>query len=348
MGMPRILQRLRLTGEGLGPAVLVGYVSNPGADRNRVRFGDLEQQAGCQAFAKLGRPKSSQLPNAWHPHGRFRKGRHQRSSEAGYTLVMFVLVIAVMSIAMGVAVQTVSFQMQREREAELIFRGEQFIEAIRLYKIKYGRYPMQLKEIYEAKPRVLRKKWKDPITDSENWGIVFLGQEGGRPGQRGRQLAGPGAPGSAKDSGNRPIGTQTPLGSERQGGARNQPGSRGAGGESESGIDPQTGLPRSSFGDVGADRMMGPIVGVYSTSCDESIKIYEGHTTYCEWRFIFRERRQQRGARRPGRPPVGWHPGDELKPPGSDSGGAGTGTGGSSGGGPPGGSRPPPIQTPPP
>jgi len=260
-----------------------------------------------------------------------------RGPEAGYTLVMFVVVIAIMSIAMGVAVQTVTFQMQREREAELIFRGKQFIEAIRLYKIKYGRYPMQLKEIYEANPKVIRKRWKDPITDSENWGIVFLGQ-GGRPmGQQGRQLAGPGAPGSATGKGNRPIGTHTPFGSERQGGTRNQPGSRGVGGDSKPEIDPQTGLPRSSFGDVGADRKMGPIIGVHSTSCDEAIKVYEGHTTYCEWRFIYKEQQQRGGARKPGQPPgqppVGWHPGDDLKPPGSR---------GSSGG-----NRPPrPIRTP--
>jgi len=254
---------------------------------------------------------------------------------------MFVVVIAIMSIAMGVAVQTASFQMQREREAELIFRGEQFIEAIRLYKIKYGRYPMQLKEIYEAKPRVLRKKWKDPITDSENWGIIFLGQEG-RMGQRGRQLAGPGAmdqqrpgvPGSTTGAGDRPIGKYPPSGS--------------SGTQGKPGRDPATGLPDSGFGKVDADRMVGPIVGVHSTSCDEAIKIYEGHTTYCEWRFMFREPRQQRGARRPARPPVGWHPGDELKPAPGGSGGAGTGRGGSSGGGRSGGNRPPPIQTPPP
>ena len=255
----------------------------------------------------------------------------RRGAESGYTLAMFIMVIAVMSIAMGVAVQTVTFQMQREREAELIFRGEQFIEAIRLYKIKYGRYPMQLKEIYEAKPKVIRKKWKDPITDSENWGIIFLGQEGRQIGQQGRRPAVPGAPGSTTDSGGRPIGTHTPFGSERQGGTS------GTGDDSKPEIDPQTGLPRSSFGDVGADRKMGPIVGVHSTSCDEAIKIYEGHTTYCEWRFIFREQQQRGGAggRRPGTRPPGWHPGDELKP------------GETRPGGPPRGNRPPrPIRTP--
>jgi type II secretory pathway pseudopilin PulG len=228
--------------------------------------------------------------------------RPERTCEAGYTLVMFVFIIAVMSIAMGVAVQTAEFQMRREREAELIFRGQQFVEAIRLYKVKYGRYPMQLKEIYEAKPRVLRKRWKDPITDSENWGLIFLGQEGVRPGQQGRQLAGPGAPGAGLTDGARPIATQSPFG---------DPSEEGDGGDGKPGEQDEGG-----GGSVGADRKMGPIVGVHSTSCDEAVKIFEGHSTYCEWRFIYREQQQpggRPGGPQPGQPPVGWHPGDQLE-----------------------------------
>jgi len=240
--------------------------------------------------------------------GHRRRGR----AEAGYTMVMFVIIIAVMAISMGVAVQTAEFQMRREREAELIFRGQQFIEAIRLYKLKYGRYPMQLKEIYEAKPRVIRKRWKDPITDSENWGIIFLGQDGRQLGQRGRQLAGPGMLGAGSDSAGRPVGTHTPYGDQ----AENQPGARGAdSSDNTPGKEPGQGVGRGGFGDVSADRKMGPIIGVHSTSCDEAIKIFEGHTTYCEWRFIYREAPQQdarRTGRVPGQPPVGWHPGDEL------------------------------------
>jgi type II secretory pathway pseudopilin PulG len=234
---------------------------------------------------------------------------------------MFVMVIAVMSIAMGVAVQTASFQMQREKEAELIFRGQQYIEAIRLYKTKYGRYPMQLKEIYEAKPRVIRKKWKDPITDSDDWGIVFLGQEGGAAGQQGRrgqQLIAPGGVQRDPGSGNRPVETQTPFGET----------GTGAGGSENPEIDPQTGLPRSSFGDTAANRKMGPIIGVHSKSTDEAIKIYEGHTTYSEWKFVYREEQQQgRGRTQPRQPPVGWHPGDKLPRDGEGETGSGTGSG---------------------
>ena len=109
----------------------------------------------------------------------------QNSSEGGYTLVVVVMVVAVMAIMMAVAVQTVSFQMQREREAELIFRGQQYVEGIRIYRQKYGRYPMRMKELWEADPRVLRQKWTDPITGKEEWGVVFLGQEGQRVGGAG-------------------------------------------------------------------------------------------------------------------------------------------------------------------
>ena len=50
--------------------------------------------------------------------------------------MIVVSTIAIMSIMMTVAVQTVEFQMRREREAELIFRGEQYVEAIRVFKGK--------------------------------------------------------------------------------------------------------------------------------------------------------------------------------------------------------------------
>jgi type II secretory pathway pseudopilin PulG len=126
--------------------------------------------------------------------------RNLKSPEAGYTLVVFVMIIAVMAIMMAAAVEILDFQMQREREAELIFRGRQYVEAIRLYKQKYGRNPMRMKELWEADPRVLRQKWKDPITDSEEWDVIFLGQEG-----RGLRVPG------GRGRGRQPTPTRTPV-----------------------------------------------------------------------------------------------------------------------------------------
>jgi len=126
------------------------------------------------------------------------KLRTQNSNEAGYTLAIFVMVIAIMAIMMAAAVEIVSFQAQREKEAELIFRGQQYVEGIRLYQQKYGRYPMRMKELWEADPKVLRQKWTDPITGSDKWGVVFQGQEG-------QELTVPGG------GGPRPTPTRTPV-----------------------------------------------------------------------------------------------------------------------------------------
>jgi len=178
------------------------------------------------------------------------KLKTQNFHEGGYTLVVVVMVVAIMAIMMAVAVQTVSFQMKREREAELIFRGEQYVEGIRLYRQKYGRYPMRMKELWEANPRVLRQKWTDPITGSEDWGVVFLGQGGQQVGGAG----GPTAPGQPRSQA---TPTRTPVFGDR--------------------------------GLSGGGEKVGPIIGVHSLSNDTSIKIYEGRTQYNEWKFVFQE-----------------------------------------------------------
>lgn len=192
------------------------------------------------------------------------------------TLVALMVAVAVMAIFMGVAVQTVSFAMRREKEEELIFRGEQYVEAIRLFRQKYGRYPMSLKEIWEAKPRVIRKKWKDPITDSYDWGLVFVGQQGTRLGR----LRPPGALVGT------PLPTPTPGPTPGPGG----------GGRPPSGT-----------------RARGPIIGVYSLSCARSIKVYKGRTRYCEWKFVLEQ--PKKGGAPAGRPGVGVHPGRGGAPP---------------------------------
>lgn len=206
--------------------------------------------------------------------------RPRTQTDEGFTLAMVIVGIAVMAIFLGVAVQTVSFQMKREREAELIFRGEQYVEAIRLFKTKYGRYPMRLKELWEADPKVIRRKWKDPITRSENWGIVFLGQEnmGGGMAGGGQDVLGPDGRPIIRPTGTPGFGAR-PSGSGR--------------GDQNNGLPP--GVTRNQDGEL-----IGPIVGVHSTSCEDSVKVYEGRTSYCEWKFIFRENQQRGRGGRPG------------------------------------------------
>ena len=64
----------------------------------------------------------------------------------------------------------------REKEAELLFRGEQYRDAIASYYRKEQRYPGKLEELLEDKRypmpvRHLRRLYKDPITGGD-WAVV--------------------------------------------------------------------------------------------------------------------------------------------------------------------------------
>lgn len=66
---------------------------------------------------------------------------------------------------------------QREKEAELLFRGNQYRQAIAAYYKKEQRYPKALAELVEDKryptpARHLRKLYPDPITGSNEWGTL--------------------------------------------------------------------------------------------------------------------------------------------------------------------------------
>jgi type II secretory pathway pseudopilin PulG len=170
-------------------------------------------------------------------------------------MVAVIVIMAIMAIFLTVAVETVSFQQQREKEEELIFRGNQIVEAIRLFRARNGRFPLALDELVKAKPRVLRKVWADPVTGKPDWEPVFFGEEGTSVGAGGTGTAPP-----------QPTPGPTPA----------------------------------------AGAKTGPIIGVHSRSCAESIKVFEGRTRYCDWKFYYDPNRKT-GVALPGPSPVQLH-----------------------------------------
>lgn len=105
-------------------------------------------------------------------------GRRGRDPEGGYNLVMLAVAVTVLNIALAAALPVWSHAMQREREEELISRGLQYAEAIRVFQNRFGRLPVRLEELIETEPRSIRQLWKDPITDSLDWGLVIAGGGG--------------------------------------------------------------------------------------------------------------------------------------------------------------------------
>src|SRR5215831_18498436 len=101
-------------------------------------------------------------------------------NESGYTLAVVVVFTSVLLIGLSEAMINWQKAMQREREEELIFRGKQFIRAIALWQQKFrGTWPTTIEALLNTNgTRFLRKKWKDPITNSDEWRLIKMNPDG--------------------------------------------------------------------------------------------------------------------------------------------------------------------------
>jgi len=169
--------------------------------------------------------------------------------QSGYTLVAVVIAIAVLSILIAAVAPSISMIMRREREMELLFRGKQYARAIVLFQRRYGRYPISLKELYENRPRTIRRLFKDPMCGCEDWHLLIQGQPDSVPFVDERV-----------DPSNRPPSTLQ-------------------------GILRPTPTP-GIFGPREETKNVGPIVGVRSKVHKEALREWRGRRFYDEWRFI--------------------------------------------------------------
>ena len=85
------------------------------------------------------------------------------------------MLIAVMSILVASVLPLWSSQAKRDKEEELISRGLQYAEAIRVFQRRFGRLPVRLEELVEVEPRSIRRLWEDPMTGTMNWIRIFEG-----------------------------------------------------------------------------------------------------------------------------------------------------------------------------
>lgn len=93
-------------------------------------------------------------------------------------MAMLMALITIMGILLMKGIPAISTEVRREQEAELIFRGESIAKAIRIYAAKSGRYPLALTELETVRPRIIRKVYKDPMTESGEWDLIYAVQPG--------------------------------------------------------------------------------------------------------------------------------------------------------------------------
>jgi type II secretory pathway pseudopilin PulG len=97
--------------------------------------------------------------------GRSGEGRSQLDDD-GFILVALLVAMAVSAIWLGTMLPAWRQQAIRQREADLVFRGQQYARAIALYFVNDNcTLPADVDTLVSR--HYLRKKWKDPIANDD-------------------------------------------------------------------------------------------------------------------------------------------------------------------------------------
>lgn len=190
---------------------------------------------------------------------------------AAFTLITLAVAVTLLNIAVAAALPAWGHMIQHDKEEELIFRGLQYAEAIRVFQIRFGRFPTNLKELKDTEPRCLRQLWKNPLTEDGRWALVPAGVGAPMPGQ----LGGPSVPDNGLDGDEGLDG----------GAGGGQPGKGGAPGQGTPQVIWSEDMDEDSKIDLGKPRNNLPIRGVYSPSTLEAIHTFGGKESISEWQF---------------------------------------------------------------
>ncbi len=107
----------------------------------------------------------------------------RRRNANGFAYIGLLVAIVLLGAALASIGAVWTVQAQRERELELLWRGDAIRQAIRLYVISGAHYPMELQDLVSderaAKPkRYLRRIYEDPMTGAADWTLIRAGDGG--------------------------------------------------------------------------------------------------------------------------------------------------------------------------
>ena len=91
-------------------------------------------------------------------------------------MVALLVGMTILAVFLTVALPAWRTAVQRERETELVFRGEQYARAIVLFQRKYANtFPPNIDILLNE--HFLRKKYKDPMTKDGEFQMLFVNQQ---------------------------------------------------------------------------------------------------------------------------------------------------------------------------
>jgi type II secretory pathway pseudopilin PulG len=113
------------------------------------------------------------------PHGSHRRAATLRTK--GFAYIGLLVAIVVIGAALAAVGEVWSIQGRREREVELLYRGDAIRRAIghyvRLNPGGAGHYPQELQDLVQDErwpqvQRYLRRIYEDPITGAADWTLI--------------------------------------------------------------------------------------------------------------------------------------------------------------------------------
>jgi type II secretory pathway pseudopilin PulG len=225
-----------------------------------------------------------------------------RNDQDGYVLLTLLLAVAMMIIFAASVMPSITAEIKRDREEEMIHRGVQYTRAIRLYYRKLGRYPTKLEDLESTNNmRFLRRRYKDPVS-GKDFELLHLGEArlsmagAGVPGVNAVGSAGVvnanGSPAAMSNVGG--LGTASGLGPNSELGQNCQSADQDASSGSSQLPGPDTESNNADSGSTDANPpgipsqiIGGSIVGVVSTSKAVGIREFDHKRKYSEWQFVF-------------------------------------------------------------
>src|SRR3954469_21144816 len=98
--------------------------------------------------------------------------------DAGFSMAALVIFLTAASILLTISVPSYVMEAKREREKELIFRGEEFTRAIQKYQRTLNLLPTSVDDLLSSNgTRFLRKAYADPVS-GEPWRVIILNSNG--------------------------------------------------------------------------------------------------------------------------------------------------------------------------
>ena len=217
--------------------------------------------------------------------------------ESGFVYLWALFGVTLAGIVMAGVGQVWQVKAQREKEAELLYVGEQFRKAIMsYYNTGTKQFPETLEELIEDKraaatKRHLRKIYTDPITNTTEWGIIE------EPPPGGNTVSGnsPAASQNSTPGNNAVPGGNPASGSNQPSGNSLVPNTGQTSGNTTPNQASNSATPNSSPG-IGSN-LTKRITGVYSLSEKKPIKKdkfpeqyakFSEALTYRDWKFTYK------------------------------------------------------------